>query len=63
MDKQDRKEVLLRAAYDLLLQAHEANTVVEVLVLTTRYDDADCDGFCVGMDIELELGIEGPFSE
>jgi hypothetical protein len=54
----DRKEVLLRAAYDLLKQQRESGYVINVLAATTHYDDAECDGICLMEDIAIELDIE-----
>lgn len=53
----DRKEVLLRAAYELLNKQKEANYVLEILCETVHYDEADCDGYCLMDDIADELGI------
>lgn len=49
---EDRKIVLLRAAYDLLKKHPIAQ---ECLVF---YDDAECDGMCLMEDIANELDIE-----
>jgi hypothetical protein len=54
----DRKTVLLRACYDMLKQQQESHTVLSPFEMTVFYDDADCDGYCLIEDIELELGIE-----
>jgi len=53
-----RKEVLLRAAYDLLKKADEEHFVEQATVITIHYDDAECDGSCLMQDIATELGIE-----
>jgi len=53
-----RKEVLLRAAYDLLKKADEAHFVEQATAITVHYDDAECDGHCLMEDIAAELGIE-----
>lgn len=56
--KRCRKEVLLRAAYDLLKKQKDANYVLNLLEETVFYDEADCDGSCLMEDIEMELGID-----
>lgn len=52
-----RKDVLLRAAYDLLtkLDRGEADEAMGGLI---RYDEANCDGSCLRDDIAIELDIE-----
>lgn len=55
--KTDRKDILLRAAYDLLTVANRANYVKETCSILTYYDDAVCDGTCLLDDIAHELGI------
>ncbi len=54
----DRKEILLRAAYDLLKRSTEHNFVQEATSILTHYDDADCDGYCLMEDIATELGLD-----
>jgi hypothetical protein len=51
----DRKDILLRAAYDLLKRATESNYVLEAPSILIRYDDANCDGYCLMDDIATEL--------
>ena len=51
----ERSEVLLRACLDLLTKCDESRTVEDVMFLTTIYDDATCDGFCLKDDIESYL--------
>lgn len=51
----DRKEVLLRACYAMLKLQRDAGHVISPFENTVRYDDADCDGFCLMMDIEDEI--------
>ena len=53
-----RKTVLLKAAYDLLKQAHDDTNVRSAMEITVNYDAADCDGNCLMEDIADELGIE-----
>lgn len=53
-----RKEVLLKAAYDLLKKCADSHYVLSAPNTTVRYDGADCDGHCLMDDIAIELGIE-----
>lgn len=55
---EDRKATLLKAAYELLKKQESATYVLNLLYETVRYDDADCDGFCLMEDIANELGID-----
>ena len=55
---EDRKEVLLRAAYDLLKRSTQDYYVREATSILTRYDDANCDGYCLMTDIASEIGID-----
>lgn len=52
---EDRKVTLLRAAHELLKRQDESHYVLNLLMETVRYDDADCDGWCLMQDIESEL--------
>lgn len=54
----DRKEILLRAAYDLLKRSTQDHFVQEATSILTRFDDADCDGYCLMKDIATELGLD-----
>jgi hypothetical protein len=54
----DRKEILLRAAYDLLKRSTQDHFVREATSILTRFDDADCDGYCLMEDIAAELGLD-----
>jgi len=57
--KEDRKVVLLRAAYDLLKK--QDDTVygwLNLLAETVPYDGTDCDGYCLMEDIASELCLE-----
>ena len=54
----NRKEILLRAAYDLLRKASEMHYVQEATHITVFYDDADCDGYCLMEDIAAELDLD-----
>lgn len=57
-DSNERARVLLRAAFDLLRRSQEAHYVQETCGILVRYDEADCDGFCLKEDIANELGID-----
>lgn len=54
----NRKDVLLRAAYDLITKCSRSPYVLEAHYTTIYYDDADCDGSCLRDDIAMELGID-----
>jgi hypothetical protein len=54
----DRKEILLRAAYDLLKRSTQDHYVREATSILTRFDEADCDGYCLMEDIAAELGLD-----
>lgn len=54
----DRKEVLLKACYDLLMIQAESGYVLNLLDETVHYDDTDVDGNCLLEDIRNELGLE-----
>lgn len=56
--KEDRKEVLLRAAYDLLKRAEESSYVLYAPEIVVKYDNANCDGGCLMEDIAMELGFD-----
>jgi hypothetical protein len=56
--RKNRKDVLLKAAYDLLRKADNAHFVEQATCITVHYDDAECDGYCLMEDIATELGIE-----
>jgi hypothetical protein len=53
----DRKEVLLKAAHDLLKKCHESPFTASAITTTVFYDEAKCDGTCLMHDIAIELGI------
>jgi hypothetical protein len=55
----DRKIVLLKACYDMLKQIDDAGYVISPFETTVHYDEADCDGYCLMEDIELELEESG----
>jgi len=54
----DRKNVLLRAAYDLLRRSEQDHYVREATSIIVRYDDANCDGYCLMEDIATELNLD-----
>jgi hypothetical protein len=54
----DRKEVLLRAAYDMLKKIRSAPYVISPFQTTVFYDEADCDGYCLMEDIAIELELD-----
>ena len=58
MKKPDRRDVLLRAAYDIFKKCEESPEVLEVHAVTAQYDDTECDGYCLQQEIEDLLGIE-----
>ena len=58
MSDATRRDILLRACYDLLKQAHVSYNFINVMVTTVQYDGTDCDGHCLMEDIAHELGIE-----
>ena len=54
----NRKDILLRACFDLLQKQVESPYVLNLLDETVHYDDSDCDGHCLMDDIAEELGID-----
>lgn len=54
---EDRAKLLLKAAYDLLLKQADSGVVLNLLTETAHYDEADCDGYCLMSDIEVELDL------
>ena len=54
----NRKETLLRAAYDLLKRSTQDIYVREATSILVRFDDANCDGYCLMEDIASELGLD-----
>jgi len=55
---EDRKITLLKACRDLLKQQQKSSYVLNLLSETVFYDEADCDGYCLLEDIEIELGLK-----
>jgi hypothetical protein len=58
LSQPDRKEVLLKAAYDLLKECDKGIYVKNALETVVLYDNAECDGACLMEDIAIELGID-----
>jgi len=58
MKKKNRKDVLLKAAYDLLQTCNDSHYVIDALSTLVFYDGAECDGSCLMEDIAIELGID-----
>lgn len=56
--RDDRRQTLLQAAYDLLKKCDDPHYVLSPLEQEIYYDNADCDGGCLMNDIAAELGIE-----
>jgi hypothetical protein len=54
----NRKEILLRAAYDLIKRSTQESYVQAAEEINVFYDDANCDGHCLMDDIAIELDIE-----
>lgn len=55
--KENRKEVLLRATYDILKRSAQSHYVVSALELAAHYDGTNCDGYCLMDDIMNELDL------
>ena len=54
---EDRRDILLRAAYDLLTRAERGHFVLEAAGIETFYDKANCDGYCLREDIADVLNL------
>ena len=54
----ERKDILLRAAYDLIKRSTQHYYVQETTSICTRYDEANCDGYCLMEDIADELDLD-----
>jgi len=55
----NHKDVLLRAAYDLLKRSDEGPYVQETMAILVKYDGTNCDGSCLMDDIACALEIDG----
>lgn len=53
---EDRKDILLKACYELLKKQDDSSFVLNLLSETVYYDEANCDGYCLMEDIQTELG-------
>lgn len=56
--KTDRKDVLLRAAYDLIRKSSDAPYVTAAHEMSVFYDDAECDGNRLMEDIATVLKLD-----
>lgn len=54
---EDRKTVLLRAAYQLLKKQKDCPFVLDLTTEGVVYDGAMCDGYCLMDDIESEIDV------
>jgi len=54
----DRKDILLRAALDLLMRSDRSPIVLDASEILLHYDGVDCDGYCLMVDIASELNID-----
>lgn len=57
-DEQDRKTVLLKAAYELLKQSARDHSLCAVRDIDVHYDGTSCDGYILMEDIKIELDLE-----
>lgn len=53
----ERKDILLKAAYDLLKKQDRSHYVLNLLTETAHWDEADCDGHCLMTEISELLGL------
>ena len=51
----ERAKVLLKATLDLLQKQKDSYYVLNLLEMTSFYDEAECDGYCLFDDIEIFL--------
>ena len=58
MSGENRKDILLRATYDILKKCDEGPYVKDVFGETAIWDDAECDGKCLMEEIGEILGID-----
>jgi len=54
----ERKEILLKATYDILKKCEASSYVLNVFEQTALWDNAECDGYCLMDEIEEELGLD-----
>jgi hypothetical protein len=57
MNELMRKDILLRAAYDLLKRCSDSFYVLNALAVEMFYDGTNCDGSCLMEDIKHELDL------
>jgi len=57
--KEDRKITLLKACHEMLRKIGESRYGISPFETTVFYDEADCDGYCLMEDIEMELEESG----
>lgn len=58
MNANDRKDILLRAAYDILTKCNRSHYVLNAVEITAFYDGTNCDGACLREEIAEILGID-----
>jgi len=56
--KVNRKDILLRAAYDLLTKCRDSHYVLDANAVEVFYDGTNCCGGCLREDIAIVLDIE-----
>lgn len=54
----ERKDTLLKATHELLSKQDESAFILNLLTETVHYDDADCDGYCLMNDIDIEINLD-----
>jgi len=54
-----REHILLRAAYQLLKQQEDSGYILNMLAVTTVWDKATCDGYCLMEEAKELLEGEG----
>jgi hypothetical protein len=52
MMSEERAKILLKATLELLNKCDESIIIEDAMCMTVNYDDADCDGYCLRVDIE-----------
>jgi hypothetical protein len=55
---QERMQVLLRAAYDILKRCNDSHYVLNAVEVCAQYDGTNCDGMCLMDDIATALDLE-----
>ncbi len=54
----DRRDTLLRVAYELLKECEEGPYVKDVMSTIAVWDEEECDGYCLMEEIGDLLGID-----